>query len=977
MKLSIDWLENPEIFQVSRMPAHSDHHYYATEVEWLQGKESMKQSLNGEWKFAWYNTINEVPEPLENWGTNLHPTDTIQVPGHIELQGYGQIQYVNTSYPWDGHTFLRPPMIDHERNPIGFYAREFDLEEGLKYPHGVLTPILRQNPTANSGILTQNRNKRIYISFQGADKAIYVWLNGEFIGYSEDSCTPSEFDISDYVQEKNNRLCVAVFKNSSASWLEDQDFFRFSGLFREVFLYAKPEVHIDDLDVKASLGEGYQGGKLSAKASVSCGEGNTGSYKISYELLDHRLEAVSKGELKEAGQGHFTMEESFDDVRQWSPEQPYLYTFLLKVMDNAGKVIEVVPYKIGFRSFELKDKVMFLNGKRLLINGVNRHEWSAEAGRAITAEDMRKDIEIFKKNNINAVRTSHYPNQSLWYELCDEAGICVMDETNLESHGSWQKPGMVEPSYNVPGNRPEWREACLDRARSMYERDKNHASILWWSCGNESFMGTVIADMCDFFHEKDKVRLVHYEGATYDRSFDDYTDVESRMYATPAMIREYMENDPKKPELMCEYMHDMGNSIGGMESYIKLRDEFPMYQGGFIWDYMDQALYYTNANGQKVLGYGGDFGERPTDYAFSGNGIVFADRTEKPAMQDVRYWYQDEEARKKWDETNRQRSEDSLRKLENEEAFRKQSEKKTLQVAHTDYYLGIKGTDFHYMFSWQCGGPVSFKIKGKEYLYRVPKPAFWRASTENDQGNGFPVASAAWFGAEMFTRAKKCMVYETVDGEEIFFDIQDYVNHKAASENITEVKICCTYEVPVKPLAEITITYIIQGDGQIQVKVNFPCDKDLPQLPLLGMRFVMPERYEEYSWTGLSGETYPDRYKGAAFGTYTDKVETTPYLVPQECKNHMYTHRLQVGGLEFVMNQKPFSCSVLPYTPMELENALHQEELPESLRTVVSILGFMRGVGGIDSWGSNVEDEYQLESGRDYEYSFYIRPVMG
>ena len=321
------------------------------------------------------------------------------------------------------------------------------------------------------------------------------------------------------------------------------------------------------------------------------------------------------------------------------------------------------------------------------------------------------------------------------------------------------------------------------------------------------------------------------------------------------------------------------------------------------------------------------------------------------------------------------KKEDALKRLSNDKTIRKHSEKKAMHIVHTDYYLGIKGENFHYMFSWQCGAPTSIRINGNEYLYRAPMPAFWRASTENDQGNGFPASSAVWFGAEMFTRIKSCMVYEITDGEEICFNPQDFMTYTKASENITEIKICCTFEVSVVPLSELTVTYIIHGNGQILVKVNFPCSNILPELPLLGMRFVMPELYEKYSWTGLSGETYPDRYKGAAFGTYTDKIEPTQYLVPQECKNHFQTHRLQVGGLEFVMDKMPFSCSVLPYTPVELESALHQEELPESTRTVVSILGFMRGVGGIDSWGSDVEEKYQLTGGKKYSYSFYIRPA--
>ena len=268
----------------------------------------------------------------------------------------------------------------------------------------------------------------------------------------------------------------------------------------------------------------------------------------------------------------------FSDVAKWDVGQPNLYQLILLVKDADNNVLEAVPYKIGFRRFEIKDKLMLLNGKRLIINGVNRHEWNPRRGRSITEEDMRKDIEIMKKNNINAVRTCHYPDQSLWYQLCDEAGICLMDETNLESHGSWQKMGQCEPSWNVPGSDSRWEACVVDRATSMLERDKNHPAILWWSCGNESYAGTCILAMSRYFHEKDPSRRVHYEGVFWNRQFEEISDVESRMYASPAEVRAYLENDPGKPYLLCEYMHDMGNSIGGTESYIKLLDEFPMYQ---------------------------------------------------------------------------------------------------------------------------------------------------------------------------------------------------------------------------------------------------------------------------------------------------------------------------------------------------------------------------------------------------------------
>lgn len=335
-----------------------------------------------------------------------------------------------------------------------------------------------------------------------------------------------------------------------------------------------------------------------------------------------------------------TLRTDVNKVIPWDNHNPYLYDTFVEVYAD-GQLAEVVPYRIGFRRIEIVDKVMHLNGNRLIITGVNRHEWSAKTGRVIGIEEMVSDIQCMTRNNINSVRTCHYPDQIPWYYMCDEAGIYVMAETNLESHGSWQKLGAIEPSWNVPGSVPQWREAVVDRARNNFETFKNHTSILFWSLGNESYAGDDIEAMNQFFKDKNDGRLVHYEGSYYTREYEDtISDVESRMYAKPEEVEEYLINSAKKPYLLCEFMHDMGNSIGGLGSYMKLIDKYEMYQGGFIWDFIDQALLVRDeVTGREVLRYGGDFDDRPSDYEFSGNGIVFADRREKPAMQEVRYYY--------------------------------------------------------------------------------------------------------------------------------------------------------------------------------------------------------------------------------------------------------------------------------------------------------------------------------------------------
>ncbi|MDO4331080.1 MAG: glycoside hydrolase family 2 TIM barrel-domain containing protein [Eubacteriales bacterium] len=634
MKADITWLDDPEVFRVNQLKAHSDHRYF------VEGMEPV-QNLNGVWKFCYSPCAGARPVDFYKEDFDCSGFDEIAVPGHIELAGYDKIHYINTLYPWEGHIYRRPAYSLGDRtgrkgmfseasyNPVGSYIRKFDLDEAL-------------------------RGKRVIISFEGAEQAVYVWLNGQFIGYAEDSFTPSEFDLTSCVRDRGNVLAVEVHKRSTAAFLEDQDFFRFFGIFRDVKLKAKPALHLEDFWARPVLLENG-GGCFSLDMTVSLKAGRKGIAAVRLEdaegkkILERELPLAAaesgEGGTKEKGgwtEAFAALENSrIAEVIPWSHDNPYLYTLSFQLLDEKQNLIETVSYQTGFSRLEIIDRVIYFNGKRLIINGVNRHEWSADTGRCIGHSEMEQDIRCFLKNHINAVRTSHYPNQIEWYGLCDTYGIYVMAETNLESHGSWQKSGGVEPSWNVPGDLPEWKEAVMDRLRTNYETFKNHVSILFWSLGNESYAGDDIEAMNRWIKEKKDGRLVHYEGVVNNRKYNDtISDVESRMYAAPQDIVSYLENDPQKPFLLCEYMHDMGNSMGGMSSYMELLDRYEMYQGGFIWDFIDQAIWaWDEVSGRKVLRYGGDFDDRPSDYEFSGNGILFADRTEKPAMQEVRYQY--------------------------------------------------------------------------------------------------------------------------------------------------------------------------------------------------------------------------------------------------------------------------------------------------------------------------------------------------
>ena len=628
MNAEIKWLDNPEIFRINQLDAHSDHNYYLNYEDLESGDNKLTQSLNGQWDFKY--SINAMERPAEFYQTDYDRSgfDKIMVPGHIELAGYDQIRYINTQYPWEGKRYLRPAhsmegagagegmFSEAQYNPVGSYIKVFDLDEKLL-------------------------NKRIRICFEGVEEAMYIWLNGEFIGYAEDSFTPSEFDLTPYIKETNNILAVQVHKMSTAAFLEDQDFFRFFGIFRNVSLKATPDIHVEDMWIQPVLNMDNTSGTIKVDVKVSASSESTISAK--FILSDKAGNKLVSEDLALTGNKSMltgTLRTDVNKVIPWDNHNPYLYDTFVEVYAD-GQLAEVVPYRIGFRRIEIVDKVMHLNGNRLIITGVNRHEWSAKTGRVIGIEEMVSDIQCMTRNNINSVRTCHYPDQIPWYYMCDEAGIYVMAETNLESHGSWQKLGAIEPSWNVPGSVPQWREAVVDRARNNFETFKNHTSILFWSLGNESYAGDDIEAMNQFFKDKNDGRLVHYEGSYYTREYEDtISDVESRMYAKPEEVEEYLINSAKKPYLLCEFMHDMGNSIGGLGSYMKLIDKYEMYQGGFIWDFIDQALLVKDeVTGREVLRYGGDFDDRPSDYEFSGNGIVFADRREKPAMQEVRYYY--------------------------------------------------------------------------------------------------------------------------------------------------------------------------------------------------------------------------------------------------------------------------------------------------------------------------------------------------
>ena len=1004
-------VKDPQYFKDGRMDAHSDHTYYRDGEEVQEKETSFRYDLNGIWKFHYARNYGSAIPGFEKTEYCCKDWDDIRVPAHIQMEGYDVPQYANVQYPWEGHEDIHPGEIPEHFNPVASYVKYFEVPEEMQ-------------------------GKRLFISFQGAESGIALWLNGYFVGYSEDSFTPSEFELTEYVKEGENKLAAQVFKWTASSWCEDQDFFRFSGIYRDVYLYTVPEVHVYDLQIRAIPDETLSAAALEIRTNTW----GKGEVKIT---LSKDGETVI--EDKKALDGEEIYAWKVENPVLWSAEDPQLYDLTMEIYNESGELQEVIPQKVGFRRFEMKDGIMTLNGKRIVFKGVNRHEFSSVSGRHVSEEELRKDLKIMKQNNINAIRTCHYPDASLIYQLCDEYGIYMIDETNLESHGSWDTAEFTKDyTYVVPHDKPEWLDMMLDRANSMYQRDKNHAAILIWSCGNESFGGKDIFEMSQFFHKADPTRLVHYEGVCHDRRYNDTSDMESQMYPSVEAIKEFLAKDNSKPFVCCEYTHAMGNSCGAMHKYTDLTDMEPKYQGGFIWDYIDQSIYKKDRYGKEFQAYGGDFGERPTDYNFSGNGIAYGgNRDASPKMQEVKFNYQNITAEVSADSVKvinknlfvntdifdckvtvakdgkviRKASlatavaplseETYALPLAKEEkpgeyavtvSFHLKEDKVWAEAGHevafgqyvykvevpkkacpegvevirSTHNIGVRGAHFEVLFSVLNGGLTSYKYAGKEMIEAIPKPNFWRAPTDNDCGNLMGMRYGQWKIASMYLSHKDFRKGPYGPG-----------NVPEVEVNEKTVKVTYTYLMPTTPTSECRLSYEVFGDGRVKTTLTYDPVKELGDVPEFGVIFKFNADYDRVEWYGLGEtETYSDRKKGAKLGIYANKVadNMARYMVPQECGAKEEVRWAKVTdrkgrGMLFEMDEHngPMMFSALPYTPHEMENAMHPYELPEVHYTVVRAAKGQMGIGGDDSWGARTHEEYLLKTDKKMEFSFVFK----
>ena len=1049
MGFDVKKIHDPKFFKENCMAAHSDHVTYKNEAEAVEQNSSFRLSLDGIWKFHYAKNDAQTIPGFEAEDYNCRPWDDIRVPAHIQMEGYDIPQYANIQYPWDGREDVWRDAVPTDFNPVASYVKYFTLPEGF----------------VKNGL---------YISFQGVESGFALWLNGSYVGYSEDSFTPSEFDLTPYVKEGENKLALKVFKWTSSSWCEDQDFYRFSGIFRSVYLYTMPKVHVYDLKVQPVVAESLESADLVLDMEL-CGKAET----VEKSADDAKMQNVSakitltgsRDDSKEGAAGsvsentifsetisfqpnntsdtirftdtgaatvHFEQEVNHPNL--WSAEHPELYTLTVELLDESGNCVEYISQNIGFRRFEMKDGIMTLNGKRIVFKGVNRHEFSSKTGRAVSKEEVLQDIITMKQNNINAIRTCHYPDASGIYELCDRYGLYMIAENNLESHGSWDAAshGLVPKDTIVPGDNMDWEPMMLDRVNSCYQRDKNHPAILIWSVGNESYGGKVIFDMSEKFRALDPYRLVHYEGIFNDRRYEGTSDMESQMYTSVENIKKFLAEHKEKPFICCEYTHAMGNSCGAMHKYTDLTDTEPRYQGGFIWDYIDQSILKKDRYGQEFQAYGGDCGERPTDYNFSGNGICYGgERDASPKMQEVKFNYQNisvafEEHsftvvnKNLFADTSEYQCIVILQK--NGTVVKKQKmDTNVVPLSSGSYEIPfVIPEDAEYAVTvsfvlredtfWaKAGHEVAFgqKVYKKEVKFAVPeKPLQVVRGKVNIgvKGDDFDclfsllnggLVSYRYAGKEMIEKIPMPNFWRApVDNDNGSMAPGRYAQWKIASMYISHrnggmfdnvpttveetehsVTITYTYYMPTTPAAKCQVAYTVFGDGTVETKLTYDPVEGLPDMPEFGMMFKLNADYDNVEWYGYGPEeTYADRRHGAKLGIYKNKAadNMAKYLVPQECGNKVgvrYAKVTDYKGRGLLFSGDELSFSALPYTPHELENAAHPYELPQVHYTVVRVALAQMGVGGDDSWGAWVHPEYNIDVTKPLEFTFRFRGI--
>lgn len=1008
-----EWQGNPEIVGVNKLPQHATlmpYENYEEAKKCDRYASSRCKLLNGNWKFKLYKNYAYRPSDFAQPLYDSHNWDSIQVPGSWTMQGYDQNQYCNVRYPWEGSEDICPPNAPTKHNPVGCYLKRIHINQSLL-------------------------SKRIVLCFEGVESAFYLYVNGERVGYSESTFNRAEFDITRYLVEGSNVIGVEVYRWCTGSWLECQDMWRMAGIFRDVYIYTTEREYIRDYVIKAEPGEGFKDGYFDVLVKTN------GAYEflsLDIAILDENGEMAAFDSRYVEEDNVTTLKSIVTNAKFWSAESPNLYTLVITLKSN-GIPIEYISAKFGFRKIEIRDGIIFFNGERIVFKGTNRHEFDCRTGRYMTEKVMISDILQMKQNNINAVRTSHYPNCPRWLELCDEYGLYIIDENNMETHGTgWSK---IIGCPQLPASRPEWEKACMERIKALYNRDKNHTCVVCWSLGNESLGGETPKKMYNWIKDADASRFVHFE-CDRDPNEKHLSDVQSKMYAKPIDCEEYaLTGRDKRPYILCEYTHAMGNSCGSTAEYTTLWDQYPCLQGGFVWDWIDQAIMTTDENGNEYLAYGGDFDENPHDGHFCGNGLLFGDRKPTPKLYEIKKLYQNVdfkdinaekgviEIKNKFLFTNLNEFELYWCQCSDKGIFRegsaeidvKPGEKYVLdlelnKVTSTECYLNLElrvkentpwcdaghvvaeqqfvinefentydepegdlpllvadtyGSlrifcdDVHIRFEKRERNQLySIKVGGEELLSAPVRLNFWRALTDNDRGSRAGSRLGCWRDAGTTPG-----IYNNTK-----FSIEGY----KIIENEKKVIITCGATICTQPESKASIIYTITSKG-IEVDMQFYPDSSLPEIPEVSMLFELPADFENITYLGNGPhENYIDRNNGVKLGVYNTTVTDmyTDYLKPQECGN-----RTGIRYATLVGNKKTFTVIAEPvmefnashYLPLELENAWHKKDLPQSDKTVVRVIARQQGVGGYDSWGAKCNEKYMNKTDRVYRLKFQIR----
>ena len=1013
-QVPLDW-ENPEVFGRGKEVPHATFVSFP-DVESAAGnpmgwaESPYYESLNGDWAFNWVRKPDDRPADFHKPDYDVSGWKTIEVPSNWQMHGYGIPIYTNIPYPFPAD----PPHIPHDYNPVGSYRRTFTVPENWD-------------------------GREVFLTFDGVKSAAYIWVNGEQVGYNQGSMTPAEFNITTYLQPGENVLAVEVYRWSDSSYLEDQDMWRLSGIYRNVYLHSTPKVHIRDFYAHCDLDDAYTNATLDIDTEVRNLSGTDATAEVEVLLYDEAgnlvtgapLGSIAIGGIAAGATAKPSLRLSVGAPKLWSAETPNLYTLVLALKDGNGAVLEAVSTDFGFREVEIRDNQFWINGKSVKFRGVDRHEHSPTRGRSITVDEMKTDLEMIKKANINMVRTSHYPDQPIWYALCNRYGIYLVDEANIESHGM---------GYNLDqtlGNKSEWTAAHIDRVERMVLRDRNQPSAIIWSMGNEAGSGVCFDAAAARARELDPTRPIHYE------RYNDIADIHSEMYYTIDAMKRYARQDPKKPFFLCEYAHAMGNSLGNFQDYWDLILSDPVFIGGCIWDFKDQGLKKERPDGQGWFwAYGGDYGDTPTDYDFCCNGIIGPDCSPHPHWYEVQKVYQRVKVQAE-DLGNR------LVRVENRYDFIDLSflrgrweltengeviQSGGLPTLNTPAgasevltipYEAIKpkpGAEYFLKVSFALAETTPWAGQGYVLAWdQLPVPVMPKPVERVDVAGLAPlIIQSSPEGIDVGTLDFKVRIGQqsgaiesyTIGGRELVrtplvpnFWRAMTSNDRGAKlpERLAVWKTAASNRPPATVESErvadgvVRVTahglledgksswsavYTIHGNGDVAVEMGLePEGRRLPDIPRVGMQMTMPGDFNQITWFGRGPiENYQDRYTAAAVGRYSMGLEDFihDYIRPQENANRTdvrwFAVQAEDGAGILAVGDPVINASAWPYSMDDLEESTHAYQVPRRDFTTVNLDGEQMGVGGDNSWGARALKQYLIDP-EPHSYRFRLTPL--